>query len=369
MIYKPFGNTGIDISALGFGCMRLPMTTKGGESVVDDTLAIPLLQKAVEMGINFFDTHWFYCNYDSKRAVGDAVRLIRDKVYISSKVPPHLIDKPEDFTDYFYKTLEAMELEYLDFLHISAMSYPIWKDMVLGYKLIDRAEKLKAKGLIHHLSFSFHSDTDKMSELIDTGAFSSIMGQYNIVDRENEEIFAYAQSKGVGTIVMSPLMGGVLTDGGNTFLAKMESGASSAAEMALRFIWGLPYVDMVLSGMSDMRQLEENVACANQIGSIPPEERQALIKRSASLHSFTDLYCTDCNYCNVCPHEIKIGSIFQLYLQHQIWGLSDSVRARRKDVKKLPSACTECGDCSARCPQKIDIPTEMKRVWPVIQGL
>jgi len=354
--------------------MRLPMTKKNDKEVVDDELAIPLLQSAVELGVNFFDSHWFYCNYDSQRAVGKALNKVRDQVYISTKIAMWLVEKSEDFDTYLQRALEQMGLEYLDFYHFPYLSYPTWKDKILPLKLIDRAEKAKAKGLIRHLSFSFHSDVEKMQELVDTGAFASVMGQYNLVDRENENFFAYAKEKGLGTIVMGPVMGGVLTDGGKTFLNRMESDASTAAEMALRFVWGLPSVDMALSGMSTLQQLEDNVAYANKAGEIPVKEWQALIDRGHALKSLNDLYCTNCNYCHECPQKIKIGEIFQLYLQHNVWGLSDAVRGRRGGDKSFglkvdPGLCNACGVCTERCPQNIDIPTELKRVWPVLMEL
>ena len=214
-----------------------------------------------------------------------------------------------------------------------------------------------------------------MSELIDTGAFSTMLGQYNLVDRKNEEVFDYAKSKGLGTMVMGPLMGGVLTDGGSTFLKQMESGASSAAELGLRFAWSLPSVDMVLTGMSDLQQLEDNVEYAGRADGIQPHERQALIHRSHALKELNDLYCTSCRYCAGCPEKIQIWRVFQLYLQHKIWGLTDSVRKRRGESNAWtgpwvnPSLCTECGVCSERCPQKIDVPAELKRVWPILLDL
>jgi len=368
MTHRPLGKTGINVAPLGFGCMRLPMKNEK----VDDELATPLLQRAVDLGINFFDSHWFYCNYDSQRAVGEALRGIRDKVYISTKLAMWLVEKPEHFDEYLDKALDQLGLDYLDFYHFPYLSYKTWTDHILPFKLVDRAEKAKSKGLIRHLSFSFHSDPDKMPELIDTGAFSTVLGQYNLVDRTNEEFFAYAHDKGVGTMVMVPLLGGVLTDGGSAFMERMEADKleckpASAAEMALRFVWSLPSVDMVLSGMSNIQQLEENVAIASA-KTMSQSDREALIKRSDSINSLNDLFCTTCNYCHECPLDIKIGWIFQLYNQHNVWGLTDAVRSR-VEASLDPTACTACGMCVKRCPQKIDIPNELKRVWPVLKNL
>ena len=383
MIYRDFGNTGTKVSLLGFGCMRLPMTEKDGHSMVDDELTTPLIRKAFELGINFFDTHWFYCNFDSQRALGAAINsaaIPRDKVYVSSKIRLDFVQKPDDFVKYLEITLEQMALEYLDFYHFPAMSYGRWKETILPMKLLDQAEKAISKGLMRRLSFSFHSDADKMPELIDSGAFSTMLGQYNLVDRRNEDIFAYAKSKGLGTMVMGPLMGGVLTDGGDTFLRQMQSKAATAAEMSLRFAWSLPSVDMVLSGMSSLTQLQENVKYAERAGEISPEERQSLIDRAHELRELNDLYCTNCNYCAGCPENIRIGGGFHLYLQHNIWGLSKVVKkrvasgsfgGRRQggEASAPPSACTGCGACVERCPQNIDIPAELKRVWIVLQSL
>ena len=374
MIYRDFGNTGIRISVLGFGCMRLPMIQKNGEMAVNDELAVPLLQRAVELGVNFFDTAWFYCNNDSQRAVGAALRPVRDKVYISTKLPLFLVQKSQDFDDYLERSLEQMGLDYLDFNHFHGLTYQTWKEKILPLKLIDRAENAKAKGLIRHLSFSFHGDADKMGELIDTGAFSSILGQYNLVDRRNEEVFTYAKSKGVGTAVMGPLMGGNLTDGGDAFLERMRSSASSAAEMGLRFVWSHPSVNVALSGMSSLQQLEENAKYTDKADSIPPEERQNILDRGQALTELNDLYCTGCRYCNVCPNDIRPDRIFQLYIQHNVWGLDDAVIRHLSNKGPRgpgadPSLCSECGDCAARCPQKIDIPAELRRVWPVLQEL
>jgi len=374
MKYRELGSTGLQVSALGFGAMRLPMTAIDGKPVVDDEIAIPLLQKAVELGINYFDTAWFYGGGDSPRVVGAALAGVRDKVLISTKLPLYLLNSPGDFDDYLKRSLELMGLEYVDFIHFHSLSYKQWREKILPLGLIDRAEKAKSDGLMRHLSFSFHSDEDKMGELIDTGAFSSILGQYNLVDRRNEELFAYAKSKGVGTMVMGPLLGGNLTDGGLELVRRMGSGATCAAEMALRFVWGLPSVDIVLSGMNTMEQLEQNVRFADAADFVGAEERLALIERSLELAEMNDLVCTGCDYCNVCPEGVRPSRIFTLYQRHHVWELTESVRrmiAARgpRDKWAEPTVCTECGECAAHCPQKIDIPCELKRVWPILQGL
>ena len=374
MVYRKFGKSGIEVSALGFGCMRLPMIEKDGESRVNDELATPLLLRAVELGVNFFDTAWFYCNNDSQRAVGAALKSVRDRVYISTKLPLFLVEKSDDFDRYLETSLEQMGLEYLDFNHFHALTYSTWQQKILPLKLIDKAEKAMSKGLLKNLSFSFHGDAEQMSELIDTGAFSSILGQYNLIDRRNEKVFAYAKEKGVGTAVMGPLMGGNLVDGGEQLLSRLESSASSVAEMALRFVWGLKDVDMALSGMSNIQQLECNAAAAQRADDILPAERALVLQKAEELKGLADLYCTGCQYCDLCPQGIKPARAFQLYIQHHVWGLDESVKRRLHGRSGMgssadPALCNACGACAARCPQKIDIPAELARIWPVLLAL
>jgi len=375
MRYRAYGNTGIKVSALGFGAMHLPMIGQGKDARVNDELAIPLLREAYDAGINYFDTAWFYCNDDSQRAVGKALKDVRDKVYIATKLPVHLVKERDDFWKFLFGAMEQMDTEYVDFYHfhgIGAEGFAKLKEL----KIVESAERALAKGYIKHLSFSFHDNPDALRELVDTGLFSSLLCQYNLIFRDLEENIAYAASKGVGVAVMGPVAGGMLAKGGKDFLDRIHSDAENAAEMAFRFVWGNPGVSTALSGMRNVEQLRENLKYAQGSDSVPPGEVDALCHGAEELKKRNDVYCTGCDYCKVCPKDINPSFTFKQYINHKVWGFSEEAKSSFKWLgtgglwnTTHPDECDGCGACSERCPQKLDIPAELKRISGILKAL
>jgi len=375
MVYRDFGKTGKKVSALGMGCMRLPMTGQGEDARVNDEEAIPLLTAAYEAGINYFDSAWFYCNYDSQRAVGKALKSVRDKVFFATKLALGEVKEAGDFDKYLTLALERMDTDYIDFYHfhgLNADRYATIKE--LG--VLERAERALADKRIHHLSFSFHGKPDDLRTFADTGLFSSFLCQYNLLDRVNEDAMAYAASKGVGIAVMGPLFGGALGRGGAEFLRRMGSDAESSAELALRFVWGNPSVATAVSGMQTVQQIRDNVKYAEKANQVTAAEVEGYLRNAEELKKLADLPCPSCNYCKGCPLGIRPASVFELYLNHKIWGLTEDSKGHfgklgqeKQWYGKHPDDCTACGECLPKCPQKIDIPAELKRVSNIMKAL
>lgn len=210
MKYRKMGKTGIEISALGFGCMRLPEYEKDGKWYIDNDLAIPMLRKAYEYGVNYFDTAYYYCHSNSERTLGQAVKPFRDKVYLSTKIPLEEVHSKEDFWGLLKTSLARLDTDYIDFYHFWALNKNRFDEVVLKYGLIDEAMEAKRQGLIRHLSFSFHDDPKVIKYIIDTGkVFSSMLVQYNLLDRKNEEMINYAHDQGLGVVIMGPVGGDV----------------------------------------------------------------------------------------------------------------------------------------------------------------
>jgi predicted aldo/keto reductase-like oxidoreductase len=210
MVYNTFGNTGYKVSALGFGAMRLPMIEVKGEQVVDEDKAVPLMRRAIELGVNYIDSAPYYCEKHSEAAVGKAIKGFRDKVYISTKNPIEN-NSGDDWMKRLENSLQKMDVDYIDFYHfwgIKLESFKSWQG--LEYGPIEAARKAKEQGLIKHISFSFHDDAKNMPEIIDSGLFESVLLQYNLLDRSNEDNIIYARSKGLGVVVMGPIGGGRL---------------------------------------------------------------------------------------------------------------------------------------------------------------
>ncbi len=216
MQYKQFGKNGPMVSRLGFGCMRLPAVGEGEQRRCDDEKCIPILHRAYELGINFFDTAWGYTNRDNQRVVGKAVHDFRDKIYLSSKLPPSEVQQPGDFRRKLEHSLRLMDTDYLDFYHMHALNaqkFDHAKKMQMDRDML----KAKEEGLIRHISFSFHDAPRVMVDIADLGIFDTLLCQYNLIDQSNEEVMARLADRGMGIMVMGPIAGGMISAGGEDF--------------------------------------------------------------------------------------------------------------------------------------------------------
>ena len=372
MIYKPFGKTGIKLSALGFGAMRLPMA---GENRVDDDKAVPLMQKAFELGVNYIDTAPYYCGRDSERAVGLALKGWRDKVYLSTKNPA-TDSKDSKWRKNLETSLKNLDTDFIDFYHLWGINLESFQGMNKPGGPLDDARKALDEGLIKHLCFSFHDkEASNMIPIIDSGLFTSVLCQYNLLDRSNEENIAYAHKNGLGVIIMGPVGGGRLGAPSDAVQALLKNKVASSAEMALRFVLANPNVNMALSGMGNERMLEENVKVASIGGLLSEDELSQVNAMLDENKRLMDLYCTGCNYCMPCPQNLNIPHLFRLMNYHKVYQLTDFAKAeykkttvpmegRKADWEKSTgldvSHCIECGACEKKCPQKLEIIKQLK---------
>ncbi len=367
MIYRDFGNTGIKISSLGFGCMRLPMIKLNGKDIIDQEKVNEMMLRAYELGVNYFDTAYFYNNGLSEAALGKAIKTFRDKIYISSKSPGHLLNKKGDYRRILEEQLNRLQVDYLDFYHFHGIGYDGFfkTDKKTGW--IKAAEQAKREGLIKRISFSFHDKPENMIKLIDLGLFESVLCQYSVIDRANEDAMAYAKSKGLGVIVMGPLGGGRVAGLPKEISQKLNLETSSNAEMALRFVFANPNVDCALSGMENIQMVEENAVISSKREPLTNEEVKSITQLMQENESLSKLYCTGCGYCMPCPAEVNIPEIFKMMNYYKIYGIHEYARNGYADIGvnewvpgKRADACTECGLCEEKCPQKIEIRSQLR---------
>jgi len=379
MIYKQFGNTGEKVSALGFGCMRLPEIEKDGKWFMDQDKVNEMLAYAYERGINYFDTAPYYCHSHSEAAVGEAVKSFRNKVLLSSKLPGGDLHKPEDFNRFLEQTLTRMQTDHIDFYHVWGTNFKDYKAQIVDQGILPLVRKAKEEGMIRHFSFSFHSKHSEIKDIIELAEaegvpMESMLVQYNLLDRGVEDMLKYANGeKGLGTVAMGPVGGGRLSNPTKFTDSLAGKSGFTSYELALRFVIGNPNMCIALSGMRTMDDIRKNCDLADSDRPITGEEWRQIGIAAENLKKFSDLYCTGCGYCQPCPAGIEIPKIFECFTQHNVYGLSKNARDGFEDYKKdggkTFQSCLDCGACERKCPQHLKIREQLARVEDILNSL
>jgi predicted aldo/keto reductase-like oxidoreductase len=375
MLYRKFGRTGAEVSALGFGCMRLPLARPGAIQVddgeIDEPKAAALLHWAIDHGVNYVDTAYPYHLGNSEPFVGRALQGgYREKVFLATKLPSWLITARADMDRYLDEQLARLQTDRIDFYLVHAVNKNFWPGLVDNglFAFLDAA---LADGRIRHAGFSFHDDLALFKEVVDAYPWSFCQIQYNYLDENyqtGKEGLRYAADRGLGVAVMEPLRGGRLAAGIPADVSRLWERAEtkrSPAEWALRYLWDQPAVGVVLSGMNDWPQVEENVRIAGQAGAgnLSPAERALIAVVRAVYQAKMKINCTDCRYCLPCPAGVNIPGCFALFNNAHIL---DDVPTHRifYNVSIGPaqkaSNCADCGQCEQACPQGIPIRAMLK---------
>lgn len=371
MKYRVNQKNGDELSILGYGCMRF--TRKG--TGIDQEKTDRELLAAVEAGVNYFDTAYIYPG--SEAALGKFMEKYgcRDKMKIATKLPHYLLKKEGDIDRIFAEELERLKTNYVDYylMHMLADT-ATWKQLVeKGVK--DWLEQKKAEGIIRNIGFSYHGNSANFIKMIDAYDWDFCQIQFNYLDEHTQagiEGLKYAHEKGIPVIIMEPLRGGRLADKLPKSALKIISETEpkrSPAEWAFRWIWNHEEVNVVLSGMNDMAQIEENVKAASEAeaGSFTENELELFEKIKKEIISNVKVGCTGCGYCQPCPRGVAIPNCFAYYNA----SFSDGYLNSLKDYFMITSLrsdrgnagmCVECGLCEQHCPQHIEIRKELKNV-------
>ena len=354
MQYRIFGDTGLTVSALGSGAMRLPR---------DETEGMAVVRRAVELGVNYIDTAPGYVDGKSEVIVGKAIKGMRDKLIISTKNPIENASGA-DWTKRLENSLRQLDTDYIDFYHMWGISWSAWENSIdVPNGPLEAAHRAKEKGLVRHISFSFHSSPDDLVKLVDTGAFESVLCQYNLLDRANETGIAHAKAQGLGVVIMGPVAGGRLGKQSDVVQQMIPGGTKTSAELALRFVLANQNVSIALSGMSSIQQVEENAATASRVEALSTSEKAALETALEQVKKLADLYCTGCDYCTPCPNGVDIPGNFRSMNYHLVYGLTDLGKSgynRLRSKNRHAEVCEECGVCEDKCPQKIHIMEQLR---------
>ena len=365
MQYRTFGRLDWRPSALGFGAMRLP-TLDGDPGKIDEALATRMIRTAIDAGVNYVDTAWPYHKGEGEPFVGRCLQAgYREKVKLATKMPCWLIEEADEFDTFLAQQLKRLQTDHIDFylLHgLNKTRFPVVRD--LG--VFEWAERAIADGRIGHLGFSFHDELPVFKEIVEAYDWTFCQIMYNYMDTEfqaGREGLRHAAAKGLAVIAMEPLRGGSLTQPAPEPVAKLWNESPvrrSQADWALQWVWNHPEVSLLLSGMSEMYHVEENVKSAENsgVGTLSDEELARVERVRAAYRSLSPIPCTDCKYCMPCPSGVSIPRIFSIYNAAMMYGDRKSAQRSYNQFMKPENRadnCTECGQCESACPQQIKI--------------
>ena len=376
MQYRTFGKLDWKPSALGFGAMRLPRIDND-PGQIDEPEATRMIRYAIDHGVNYVDTAYPYHRETSETFLGRALQDgYRERIKLATKMPCWKVEQVEDFDRFLNEQLEKLQTNHIDFYLLHALSAESWPK-VRDLGVLNWAEGALGNGRIGYLGFSFHDKYEVFQEIVDaTDLWTFCQIQHNYMDIDYQagtKGLEYAADKGLAVVIMEGLRGGMLTDHVPPQVQALWDSAPvqrTSAEWALQWLWNQPEISVVLSGMSTMEQVVENVESAGKsgVGSMSADELAVVDRVRETYEALCAIPCTACEYCLPCPSGVNIPEIFEIYNDMLMYG--DEQRARMfyswLDEKQRADLCIECGECLEKCPQGIEIPDWLKKAHEVL---
>lgn len=378
MLYREMGGTGEKVSILGFGCMRLP--TRGGYDKIDRGKATQLLDHALDKGVNYLDTAYPYHGMGTSQGGNSEIFLgdyfsqnnRRDEVYLATKLPTWLLEDEGDMDRFLDDQLKRLKTDYIDFYLLHSVKEKQWFQLEV-LEVLEFLDSAVADGRIRYTGFSTHDATSFVKEVVDSYQWDMCQIQYNYLDENiqaGKEGLNYAAEKGLGVVIMEPLKGGVLADYVPPEVQKIWDDtpiSRTPAEWAFRYLWDIPEISVVLSGMNTMEQLQENLLTAENglSHSLTPQERKLMEEVKQVYHGKISVECSRCGYCMPCPSGINIPQSLSYLNQAEMLEDYSEVKNQYyfmlKDTERAGN-CLECGLCEELCSQHISIREELKKV-------
>lgn len=357
---------GCEISRLGYGGMRFP---KNGDEV-DVEEAVKLLRKAYDMGVNYFDTAVVYHKGESEKIFGKAFEIYdRSSYYLADKMSIWVCKDEQKMKDLFERQLKTLKTDYIDFYLVHSLNRNHYQK-VKEFHCVEFLQEMKRQGKIKHLGFSFHDTYPVFTQILNDYDWDFVQIQLNYLDWQNqgaEQLYRELEKRNLPCMVMEPVRGGYLAtldeQRAKPFL-EMEPNRSIAS-WAIRWVESLPQVTVVLSGMSDMAQLEDNVAMMTNFEPMNEKELEAVAKVVEEIRKVNDIPCTGCRYCMDCPMGVDIPEIFAIYSRLKIFGKDKSFVEDYKEVMENGNGaehCVGCQQCMNHCPQSIEIPDKLAMI-------
>ena len=398
------GSLGWEVSALGFGAMRLPINqvtdekTQELKSKIDEDEAIKMIRYAIDNKVNYIDTAYPYHDGESEVVVGKALKDgYREKVHLTTKLPMWMVKKTEDFDLFLKQQIKRLQFNPDIYLFHGLNKQRLEK--IKNLNLMEKMEQAKAKGLFKYIGFSFHDNVEVFKEIIDFYQWDCCQIQFNYLDinyQAGTEGLKYAGSKNIAVIIMEPIRGGQLAipeeklDSRPEIKMVLENSKinRSMPDWALQFVWNHSEVSVVLSGMSTMQHVEENLESANNSGVnfLSEDELLTISELREAYSKYIVVPCTSCGYCMPCPNDVSIPFVLRIVNDLAYWGekgkpriaffynrmakTQEDIEKRKSEGEEFDGAaglCTKCRECIDKCPQQIDIPDIMEKVNEIFE--
>ncbi len=369
MEYRYIKNT--KVSLLGMGCMRLPVLPDSEE--IDVPLVEKMVEEAYKSGITYFDTAYPYHNGKSEEVIGQVLKKYpRDHFYLADKLPIWKCHSLDDVRNLFEEQLKKCQVEYFDFYLCHAMNMERF-EMYQKYQVFPYLKQLKKEGKIRHLGFSFHDAPQKIEIIADALDWDFAQIQFNYLDYEMQDArkqYEILTSKNISVIVMEPVRGGMLANvcpQAEEIFRNARPQASNAS-WALRYVAQFENVKVILSGMSNLEQMKDNLHTFSTYEVLSCEENQVIQQAKKAILGDDFIPCTGCRYCMPCPFGVNIPQIFKSY---NLYGIHKNKEKFCQDMQNLeeehqPDRCRACGKCMKSCPQRIKIPDQMKKIGEIL---
>ncbi|MCL2055976.1 MAG: aldo/keto reductase [Oscillospiraceae bacterium] len=382
MQYRKYGKTDLTVSALGFGAMRLPriVSDDGSAAPVDREKAYELIRYAADNGVTYFDTAFGYHAQESEAILGEALEgERRKKVVISTKQPFGVMTTNATIRENLENTLRKLRTDHVDIYMIHAINAGTWAD-IKRRDIIGEYEKLRAEGLIGNIAFSMHGEVDTFKEIVGFYDWAGCLVQHNFLDTDREvtaEGIRFAGERGCAVTIMEPLRGGGLAGAPAPVKEIYDSTGEnfSPAEWAFRYLIDFPEISSVLSGVTTIEQLKQNIEIFSKADALPgcltAAQREMYPKVKAAYESIVTIPCTYCEYCMPCPAGVDVPNAFSLYNEGMMFGnFGQPRRSYMFAAKGQYSAdhCVKCGACEPKCPQNIAIMNHLETAHDALKG-
>lgn len=367
MQYRNFTKDNLKVSILGFGCMRLPIINNDLANI-DVEKSSNMLKFAIDNGVNYIDTAYTYHQEQSEVFLGSFLKNgLRDKVYLATKSPVWLVEKHDDFERLLDEQLERLKTDHIDFYLLHSL-YEKTYNKIVELNVFDFLKKAQQKGKIKYVGFSFHDELPLFKKIVDSYNWDFCQIQLNYLDRQYQagiEGLNFAKDKGLDVVIMEPIKGGKLATA-STQIKEIWNESDikrTPAEWALKWLFNNNQVSVVLSGMSTIDQVIENINIAdNSTPNTLSQKELDLVDRVTTIYNDKiKVGCTGCEYCLPCPSKVAIPNIFELYNNIYVFGAEDTSKTSYNKLKERDaSSCIECGACENLCPQHLTIINYLK---------